>query len=43
MPISNLEIHAWCSLTETRLQSWELQALRALDGAYLRTASMKGV
>ncbi len=42
MPISNLELLAWSSLIGVRLQRWELIALRAIDGAYLRISAEKG-
>lgn len=38
-PLSWCEIDAWSRLTGTRLQHWELRALLALDGAWLRAAA----
>lgn len=38
MPLSSLEIASWCWLTGTRLQAWELDAIRRLDVAFLANA-----
>jgi hypothetical protein len=38
-PISYLEIDAWVRLHRMSLDGWELDALRGLDDAYLRTLS----
>lgn len=43
LPVPSTEIRAWAELGEVRLASWELIALRALDGTYLRTAAEKHV
>lgn len=43
MPIPSIEIRAWAELAEVRLYGWELMALRALDGTYLRVAAEKGI
>ena len=42
MPIPSAEIAAWASLAQVRPQPWEMGALRALDGCFLRIASEKG-
>lgn len=42
LPLSNLELLAWSTLREVRLQGWELTALRAIDSAYLRISAEKG-
>lgn len=36
LPLSNLDILAWTSLTGVRLAPWELMAIRRLDDAMLR-------
>ncbi|MGX9443858.1 phage tail assembly chaperone [Nitrobacteraceae bacterium UC4446_H13] len=35
LPISNLEILAWCALTGVQLRPWEYAALRALDDRFV--------
>jgi len=37
--ISWLDIQAWARLNLVELEPWELQAIRAMDTAYLRAAS----
>ena len=36
LAIPSSEILAWCQLSGIRLRSWELDALRQLDAAFLR-------
>ena len=43
LPIPNVEIRAWSELAGVRLVAWELAALRALDGTYLKVAAEKHV
>lgn len=40
-PIPYTEIDAFCRLTETALDPWEIEAIRALDDAYLTAANQK--
>lgn len=40
-PISWMDIVAWQSLRRIRLSGWELDVIRALDGAYLRITGEK--
>lgn len=35
-PLSNLDILAWCQLTSTHLLPWELRAVRAFDGEWMK-------
>jgi len=37
-PLPYGEIDAWCRLMQTRLDPWEVDALRRLDDAYLEAA-----
>lgn len=37
MPIPQSEIDAWCRLHDVKLAHWELDALSALDGLFLRS------
>ncbi|MGG5810942.1 phage tail assembly chaperone [Falsiroseomonas sp. CW058] len=39
MPLSSLEIQAWCSLTGQRLDGWELTAIRRLDAAWIKASN----
>ena len=43
LPIPATELRAWSELAGITLLAWELTALRALDGAYLRISAEKGV
>lgn len=35
-PLSNVDIFAWCQLTGSRLENWELRAIRAFDQVWLK-------
>jgi len=39
--LSNEEIYAWTQLYQQRLQLWEINALRAMDRAYLNAVAKK--
>ncbi len=41
MPIPSSEILAWCSLSGTRLEQWELDAIRRIDSAFLQVMGEK--
>lgn len=42
MPIPSTEILAWATLNGLLPHAWELQAMRALDGCFLRVSAEKG-
>lgn len=41
MPITFLEIFAWSNLKQTRLDFWELDAIKAIDRVFLLEACKK--
>lgn len=43
LPVPSSEIAAWAGLAGVRLADWELMAVRALDAAYLRVSTEKGI
>jgi hypothetical protein len=39
LPISYVDIKAYCDLTDLRLAHWELETLRVMDHAYIATTA----